>query len=156
MGAFISPKWIIATVQLANKSNDIPCRLTGFKLIRDGFVVIMHDGACKQVSNPDAVRTMDCTYYSHKPENLVAKTPDRSVLFAIMTWSFLISSPEYCNSLLKRLILYSNREPFCVLLPLLRHVVSFNDRNCRLFRRQRTLRWWRTTSHHLIRRTQMR
>ena len=61
--------------------------------------------------------------------------------------AFSISTREWQYSPLEIRIWCSKREPFHVLLPLLRHVVPLNNGNCRLTMRQGTLRSWRATPY---------
>ena len=62
---------------------------------------------------------------------ILATNPDRSVLITIVTWHFQFHLVNV-SILLKIRILCYKREPFRVLVPLLRHVVPLNDGKCRL------------------------
>ena len=84
----------------------------GLRLILEGFVVAMHEGACVQdVPIPRAVRPKDSTYCSQKPECIVTTNFDRPVLIPIIAHFFI------WYSTIKRRIWCLRRESFRVLLP---------------------------------------
>ena len=103
--------------------------LKGLRLVLDGFVVTMHEGACETGSQiPRALARVlfpqAQVHWDNKPRQ-IGLNPDYNMTFSI--------SPRVClYSSLKIRISYSKREPFRVLFPLLRHVVPLNDGNCRL------------------------
>ena len=82
-------------------------------------------------SNPEGVSPRDLTYCSQKPECIGTTNPDRSVPITIITWHFEFH-PVNVSNLPQKTHKCLKREPFHVLLPLLRHMVPLNDENCRL------------------------
>ena len=56
-------------------------KIKGLRLVLEGFVVPMHEGACETGSQI-------LTYCSHKPECIGTTNPDRSVLIPIITRHF--------------------------------------------------------------------
>ena len=95
----------------------------------------MYEGACEtdsQIPRLIGQGIWRTAYCSHKPECIVTTNPNRSVLITIIAWHFQFSPPEcwYCPFEIR--IWCLKQEPFHMLLPLLRHMVPLNDRNCRL------------------------
>ena len=96
----------------------------GLRPVLEGFVVTMHEGACKTGSQIwRTVRTSPSALWQQTRQ--IGLNHDYNMTFSILPLECKFSS-------IKIRISCSKREPFRVLLPLLRHVVPLNDRNCRL------------------------
>ena len=104
--------------------------LSGLLLVREGLLSSRTRVRADRKSNPEAVRPRDWTYCSHKP-GCNNKT-DRSVLMKIITMIFFLSTRECWYSPPKRQTWCSKRQPLCILLLFLRHVMPLNDGNNRL------------------------
>ena len=122
------------TASMAWQHNDI-CKLSTGRCLVEGVksgsvgVCCHNSRGCvrSRKSNPEADKPRILTYCSHKSECIVKTNTDRSVLITIITWHFQfhLVNVSICHSNTKR-------EPFRVLLALLRHVVSLTDGNYRL------------------------
>ena len=99
--------------------------IVGLRPALEGFVVTMHEGAC-ETGSPDSVAGGIWRTVRTSPSALWQQTPtDRFNHNYNMT--FLISPHGCPYSPLKWRSSRSKREPFRVLLPLLRHVAPLSD-----------------------------